>query len=545
MPRPFRPLVLAALLALPLGLAPAAADPVQDVRISEVESDGDGHDWVEITNRGTAPVDVSGWYLRDDEDDRDWTVPAGTVIAPGGHLVLAGEVVEGDGGFDFGLGSADRARLILPDGVTEVDAVAWETPAETTYIVVDGALHVSSEPTPGAENAAPVPEEAQPPAPTQPAAHADWVVIDEVVSAGGDPGDWVELTNIGPEPVDLTDWSLEDEDSPAATVLPAGTVIAPGEHLVLAGEELGMDLGAGGGVRLRTPDGTLADRVGWADGAHARPSLQRCPDGTGDLVVSDAPSKGEASRCAAPVVLHETRSQGEDFVELKNLGDAPADLGGYVVTAAEGSRAHEIPQGTVVPAGGLLLIAGEDLGFDLGPQDAVRLVAPDGSRLGEVSWIDHVAPSLGLCAGAFRAQASATPGAPNDCDDPASPSGGAASAPGGAAPSAAAPAPPSVEPDLLVPERAAASAGPGEITGGTTASPAPAGTGAEEPSAAGEALPRDAAAGARPGADGAAPAAATPTGPLALTGAETAALGALALLALGSGAWMVRCSRRT
>ncbi|EWS80484.1 hypothetical protein BF93_03555 [Brachybacterium phenoliresistens] len=541
MPRPSHLLLLAALLVLPLGLAPATADPGQDVRISEVESDGDGHDWVEITNRGTDPVDVSGWYLRDDQDDRDWTVPAGTVIAPGAHVLLAGEDVEGDGGFDFGLGSADSARLFLPDGVTEVDAVTWDTPAETTYIVVDGALRVSSEPTPGAENAAPVPVEAQPPAPTQPPARADWIVIDEVVSAGGDPGDWVELTNIGPEPVDLTDWSLRDEDSPAVTVLPAGTVIAPGEHLVLAGPELGMDLGAGGGVRLHTPEGTLADRVGWADGAHARPSLQRCPDGTGDLVVSDAPSKGEANRCAAPVVLHEARSQGEDFVELKNLGEAPVDLGGYVVTAADGSRAHEIPDGTVVAAGGLLLIAGDDLGFDLGAQDAVRLLAPDGSRLGEVSWIDHVAPSLGLCAGAFRAQASATPGAPNDCalEDPAAPpagGGASASAATGAAPASAAP-------DLLVPERAAAPVAPAEGTGGPSASPS---ADAEAATAAGEqALPGDAAAGAGAVPSGAGTAAPTPAGPLALTGAETAALGALALLALASGAWMLRCSRRT
>ncbi|MGO2774283.1 MAG: lamin tail domain-containing protein [Brachybacterium tyrofermentans] len=412
--------LLAVPASLGLGLASASAAPIDDIRFSEIESSGDGADWVELVNNGAEEVDLTGWFLRDDKDDRDWTVPAGTTIAPGERLVLEGEETDGDGGFDFGLGKADQARLYLPDGTTEVDAVAWDGHAATTYIVVDGELVTSAETTKGAENSAPLaPEDPADQEPAEPVPGDGSVVINEVVSNAGTPDDWVELTNIGAEAVDISDWYLlDDDDTKEPSVFAGGTVIEPGQYVVVDRDELGFGLGKGDMARLFSPAGTLVDTADWPEDTHATPSLQRCPDAAGGFELSTITTKGAANNCAAPVVIHEISSQGEDFVELRNVGDEQADLGGYMLKDAEDDHAYEIPEGTTLEAGGLLLVTGEELGFGLGGEDAARLFAPDGALLDEASWTAHVSPSFGLCEGELVTQASATPGGANDCIEP-------------------------------------------------------------------------------------------------------------------------------
>ncbi|MDI6450216.1 CotH kinase family protein [Anaerobaca lacustris] len=54
-------------------------------------------DWIEITNRGTAPVDLAGWYLTDDPDDlTQWALPAIRLAAGESLLVFASGVQEED-----------------------------------------------------------------------------------------------------------------------------------------------------------------------------------------------------------------------------------------------------------------------------------------------------------------------------------------------------------------------------------------------------------------------------------------------------------------
>lgn len=41
-----------------------------DIVINEVESNGDTNDWVEIYNAGTTSVDISGWYILDNDPEK-------------------------------------------------------------------------------------------------------------------------------------------------------------------------------------------------------------------------------------------------------------------------------------------------------------------------------------------------------------------------------------------------------------------------------------------------------------------------------------------
>ncbi|MER6095950.1 lamin tail domain-containing protein [Streptomyces sp. NPDC001728] len=103
-----------------LQATPAHAAPADDIRINEVVTTGSVEDSVELYNKGAASVDISGWILRDDQSGSKYKIPAGTSLAPGGFRAFD---VHGS----FGLGSADKARLYLPDGSTLVDSFTWTT----------------------------------------------------------------------------------------------------------------------------------------------------------------------------------------------------------------------------------------------------------------------------------------------------------------------------------------------------------------------------------------------------------------------------------
>ncbi|MYR58850.1 hypothetical protein GTY54_22285 [Streptomyces sp. SID625] len=98
--------------------APAHAAPADDIRINEVVTTGDVDDSIELYNRGTTAVDVSGWILKDDDNDSRFAVPSGTRLAAGAFCAF-------DVHAEFGLGSNDKARLYLPDGKTLVDSFSW------------------------------------------------------------------------------------------------------------------------------------------------------------------------------------------------------------------------------------------------------------------------------------------------------------------------------------------------------------------------------------------------------------------------------------
>ena len=116
-------------------------DPVTDelVIINEINynsaDDSDSGDWVELYNRSTDNLDLSGWIMKDDDDSHNLVFPQETVIDGNGFLILTRdqdlfftefpdiETVIGD--FDFGLSSnGDAVRLYNADGAL-VDEVYY------------------------------------------------------------------------------------------------------------------------------------------------------------------------------------------------------------------------------------------------------------------------------------------------------------------------------------------------------------------------------------------------------------------------------------
>lgn len=135
-------------------------------------------------------------------------------------------------------------------------------------------------------------------APPAAAAPIATVVINEVESSGGTPGDWTELANTGSVTVDLAGYVFSDDNDTHRYTLPAGASIAPGGFYVVEAAAQGFGLGKADSARLFSPDGTLVDSYSWT--AHTPTTYGRCPDGTGGFATTGSSTKGAVNDCGTP-----------------------------------------------------------------------------------------------------------------------------------------------------------------------------------------------------------------------------------------------------
>ncbi|MGO2930983.1 lamin tail domain-containing protein [Microbacterium sp.] len=387
------------------------------------EVDSGPADWVELYNPGTEAFDIAGFEIRDNSDDHRWQFPAGSSIA-GGEFLVVDANAEGrvfndqtdtyeDGIFAaaIGIGSGDQIRLYDRAGTKFDETHSWSEHANidgdeiaaTLARCPDGTgAFVLAYATPGAAN------ECVPPT----------VAINEINSQGAP--DWAEIVNTGTDPVDISGWTLMDNDpvGHAADVMPLadGTILAPGEYFVFDGtDHFTFGLGNGDMVTIRNADGlTVAEHV---YPAHADGVWARCEDGTGDFVDVAVGTPGIRNACGNPVRINEVESDGEpDWIELVNPTGAELDVSGIVVKDDDDAHSYEIAVGTSIPANGYLVI--DDLDFGIGKDDTVRVF--DGDHLVDsTSWGDsHASTTWGRCPdtnGPFAATAEPTPGEANIC----------------------------------------------------------------------------------------------------------------------------------
>lgn len=185
--------------------------PEQRVVIEEVlANSGSGADWVELLNRSSVPVDISGWYLSDSGTVlQKYRIPLGTLLQPGGRIVFREDL-------HFGDASTDPGRLVpfaLSDLGETLHLTAFAASGQIEYDTKEdfgaslpgeaqGNHYKSSTdswnfvpllvPTPGEPNSPP---------------RIGPVVISEIHYAPAtDPEtEFLELVNVSPSPVTLFD----------------------------------------------------------------------------------------------------------------------------------------------------------------------------------------------------------------------------------------------------------------------------------------------------------------------------------------------------
>ncbi len=167
-------------------------------------------DWIELYNRSSQRVDLSGWMLSDTEDDlAKYRIPDGTAIEPNGYVVFYedeqfGNPLDPNAANPFGL-SENGESLYLYSGADPIfpNFLISQTFGASATSVPFGRYRKStgaydfvfmSEPTPGAPNAYPL---------------VGPVVINEIMyhPAGDDDAEYVELLNISDVAVTLFDFA--------------------------------------------------------------------------------------------------------------------------------------------------------------------------------------------------------------------------------------------------------------------------------------------------------------------------------------------------
>ncbi|MEZ4683867.1 MAG: lamin tail domain-containing protein [Caldilineaceae bacterium] len=315
--------------ATPQPTATAALPPA--IFISEFLADpqavgDDLGEWIELYNAGDTIINLRNWQLLDLDNDQH-VIAIDLVIAPGQYLVLARNT---DTAINGGVAAAyqynnlalansnDELLLVTPDGA-EADRVRWgEGTALTTkagaslqrllqdnnqvWIESSAVWSGSSgdtgtpgqpytpeiatpmQPTPTAitPNTTPIPATATPPSATWPqAATGSPLIIDELLYSGSD-AEFVVLVNASTATVDLTGWTIGDEETPGAGegfyTLPPGAQLSAGALLVIARD----------GAVFRATWGRSADAE-FADTDATTPDLHRRRDlGGGQWALNDS-----------------------------------------------------------------------------------------------------------------------------------------------------------------------------------------------------------------------------------------------------------------
>lgn len=408
-----------------------------------VESTGE---FVEILNLGEAEVELAGMVLSDGDSDDilEGYEGGGTVVGAGGYAVVldrgyAGQysipggavlLTVGDGALGNGLSTNDPVTLRDPGGsllaafshpfdpgngrsAEMVDVERGDAAANWIAAQCETPPYAS----PGAPNCASEGGEA-PGVPT--------LVINEVMSNAldEDTGEFVELYNFGPEPVDAAGLSLDDGDASDALVPMAGgssVVPAGGYALILDPEYAGEYPIPGDAVLLRPTDTTLGSGLATDDRITLRAtdgltvvSTYHHPFNAGNGISvervddrGDVESNWVASPCAsgsspgrpncasgdeepAPgdvpdLVINEVMANADDettqeFIEIVNIGEDDVDLGGFILSDGDATDPIEGWGGgsAVIPAGGIGIVLDRDYTEGLGDLgDAVRLTVDD------------------------------------------------------------------------------------------------------------------------------------------------------------------------
>lgn len=222
-----------------------------NVVVSEINYNSDSSrpegDWIELHNSTMSNINMSNWRFTDSNSYNEFIFPMGTVIPAGGYLVLAENlelfsiehpgVTNVLGEFDFDLSNAgESVKLSNIVGATIFsftydDAATWPcTPdghgrtLERKYPLADASLPTSW--FDGCMGGSPGMAYVQ----------CDENPVVTEINYKSDPlqnaGDWIEFHNKTETPIDLSGWSIGD-DNGNSFVFPPGTTLGASAFLVI------------------------------------------------------------------------------------------------------------------------------------------------------------------------------------------------------------------------------------------------------------------------------------------------------------------------
>ncbi len=260
---------------------------------------GEYDDWFEIHNEDTKTVNLSGMFVSNNlNNGRAFKLPS-INIAPGEYKIFWADNTPSQGNYhvDFKLSSTgeevgifetvDHGNVLIHGwkyGLMSADVSMGFMPETGT------APEYLKFPTPGASNAT--------------SQLFSPVCINEfqATSAFGGTDDWVEIYNRGSQPFDLSGCFLSDERTKNTKWrFPQGTILKPGEYLVIYEDALGFGFSSDGSdvIMFTAADSTTG--LDFYDFGAQLPdrSEGRLPDGTNTWQIFAKPTKGTANSATA------------------------------------------------------------------------------------------------------------------------------------------------------------------------------------------------------------------------------------------------------
>ncbi len=331
------------------------------------DADGQILDYIELYNPSDRAVDISNYKLSDDAVSIGYTFPQGTVMAPGSYLALWCSP-DGDSSRYAHFGISKDGETVYLYNSANVCIQTLKVPAlgnDRPYIRnADGSYQAGSFGTPGFPNT----EEGY----QQWLASADIpslaVVFNEVQSANrsavlgadGQFCDWIELYNPADTPAVLDGCFLSnDPEDPYQWKISQLTVAPKGYAVIPCGDGSGVPFGLsknGFSLTLTGPVGNTVtdltcpalqeDRV-WqrtADGSYIETDLYSPGyENTREGYLAFLTQRGVPGPLAISEIMpandrYLVQSDGEyyDWVELKNISDAPIELSDFTLSDDSG-----------------------------------------------------------------------------------------------------------------------------------------------------------------------------------------------------------------
>ena len=341
------------------------------------------HEWVEIYNKGSDPIDLTGWKFWEATTNHGLTVNSGdNILAPGeyaaivqddaqfllDHSGFSGSVFDSswgslsENGEEIGLKDSGGnvieqfTYLATPNhhslerssaSLTDYSSANWREHASGDTVGSQNSSGSGGENTPPPETGGSSGGTGKPAAPTGSDALFWWskIKINEVMADPGGGSEWVELYNPSTTNLDLTGGTLCDGRTASTCVIASisGNIPAFGwkvitltsDHLNNSGDTVLLKDSNGTAVDQVTYGGTLLPKTGQA--------LARKTDGvdsnadSADWAVTTQPTAGSANVIIAPVASNansQSSQGGSQNPLLPEEGSSRRDVGAGVVGAS-------------------------------------------------------------------------------------------------------------------------------------------------------------------------------------------------------------------